>query len=168
MIILGSAPINFYAAVSPFDGVTANVNQGENAIEGIVGGDDNDFDGIGDLIEYGQDNFKNADTDPLLTAGTPDPADNSGVFKYVSIRFGGSTLSIDNEVNGLTMGGVGSGTTIEYVEVLNNSDDGFEWFGGTVNCSNLVSAFNEDEDFDMDEGYSGKIQFAFARLRINK
>ena len=162
VIILGSAPINFYAAVSPFDGVTANVNQGENAIEGIVGGDDNDFDGIGDLIEYGQDNFKNADTDPLLTAGTPDPADNSGVFKYVSIRFGGSTLSIDNEVNGLTMGGVGSGTTIEYVEVLNNSDDGFEWFGGTVNCSNLVSAFNEDEDFDMDEGYSGKIQFAFA------
>jgi hypothetical protein len=160
VIVLGSAPINFYVAGNPFTGATGgNTNRGENRIEGVSDGADTDGDGIGDLLEYGQDNYLSGG---LLVAGTPNPADNSGVLKYVSIRFGGKVLGLDNEINGLTMGGVGSGTTIEHVEVVNNTDDGFEWFGGTVNCKYLVSAFNEDEDFDMDEGYSGKIQFAFA------
>ena len=67
-----------------------------------------------------------------------------------------------NEINGLTMGAVGSGTTIEYVEVFNNNDDGYEWFGGTVNCKYLISAFNKDDSFDYDEGFRGKGQFWFT------
>ena len=60
------------------------------------------------------------------------------------------------------MGGVGSATTIEYVEVFANADDGFEWFGGTVNSKYLVGAFNNDDTFDWDEGFTGKGQFWFA------
>jgi hypothetical protein len=160
IILLGSAPINFHVAGNPFTGsTTGNTNRGENQIEGVSAGADADGDGLGDLLEYGQNNVLSGG---LLVAGTPNADDNSGVFKYVSIRFGGKVLGLDNEINGLTLGGVGRGTTIEYVEVVNNTDDGFEWFGGTVNCKHLVSAFNEDEDFDMDEGYYGKVQFAFA------
>ncbi len=161
VIILGRAPINFYVAGNPFTGsATGNTNVGENQVEGVASGADTDGDGYGDLLEYGQDNA--LDGSNLVVVTPADPEDNSGVFKFVSIRFGGKVLGLDNEINGLTMGGVGRGTTIEHVEVVNNTDDGFEWFGGTVNCKYLVSAFNEDEDFDIDEGYSGKIQFAFA------
>jgi len=83
-------------------------------------------------------------------------------LRWISIRNGGSNLASDNEINGLTMGGVGRGTTIEYIEVFANLDDGFEWFGGTVNTSNLVSAFNDDDTFDMDEGFRGLHQFWFS------
>lgn len=101
-------------------------------------------------------------TEPLGLYGGTNDADDSGVFRYVSIRHAGSLLGPNNELNGLTMGGVGSGTTIEYVEVFANADDGFEWFGGTVNCKYLVSAFNDDDAFDWDEGYRGKLQFLFT------
>ena len=94
--------------------------------------------------------------------GGNDPADNSGVLRYVSIRHGGTKLGSGDEINGLTLGGVGNGTTIEFVEVFNNEDDGFEWFGGTVNCKYLVSAFNADDAFDHDEGLQSKMQFLFA------
>lgn len=95
-----------------------------------------------------------------IYGGTED-ADNSGTFRYVSIRHGGSVIGANNEINGLTLGGVGSGTTVEYVEVFANADDGFEWFGGTVNCKYLVSAYNDDDGFDWDEGFRGKLQFLF-------
>ncbi|MBI9052591.1 MAG: hypothetical protein JEY96_02155 [Bacteroidales bacterium] len=88
--------------------------------------------------------------------------DNSGVLKYVSIRHGGTNIGEGNEINGLTLGGVGSGTTIEYVEVISNEDDGFEFFGGSVNCKYLASAFCGDDAFDFDEGYNGKGQFWLA------
>ena len=101
-------------------------------------------------------------TEPLGIYGGTDDADNSGVFRYVSIRHAGSLLGPNNELNGLTMGAVGSGTTVEYVEVFANADDGFEWFGGTVNGKYLVSAFNDDDAFDWDEGYRGKLQFLFT------
>ena len=94
--------------------------------------------------------------------GACDDEDNSGVFRYASIRYGGSDIGAGNEINGLSMGGVGSGTTIEFVEVFNNKDDGFEWFGGTVNTRYLVSAFNGDDAFDYDEGFRGKGQFWFS------
>ncbi len=90
------------------------------------------------------------------------PNDNSGVIKYVSIRHGGSLLGTNNEINGLTLGGVGFGTVIDYVEVYCNLDDGYEWFGGTVACRWLVSAYNDDDCFDWDEGFSGLVQFAFG------
>ena len=94
--------------------------------------------------------------------GGSDDSDNSGVFRYVSIRYGGTDIGAGNEINGLTMGGVGSGTLIEFVEVSNNQDDGFEWFGGTVNTRYLVSVFNGDDAFDYDEGFRGKGQFWFV------
>lgn len=101
-------------------------------------------------------------TEPRGLYGGDDDSDNSGVFRYASIRYGGTDIGAGNEINGLTMGGVGSGTRIEYVEVFNNQDDGFEWFGGTVNTKYLVSAFNGDDAFDYDEGFRGKGQFWFA------
>lgn len=101
-------------------------------------------------------------TEPRGLYGGSDDADNSGIFRYVSIRHGGTDIGAGNEINGLTMGGVGSGTVIEYVEVYNNKDDGFEWFGGTVNTKYLVSAFNGDDAFDYDEGFRGKGQFWFV------
>ena len=101
-------------------------------------------------------------TEPRGLYGGSDDADNSGVFRYVSIRHGGTDIGAGNEINGLTMGGVGSGTLIEYVEVYNNKDDGFEWFGGTANTKYLVSAFNGDDAFDYDEGFRGKGQFWFV------
>ncbi len=94
--------------------------------------------------------------------GGTDDADNSGVLRYVSIRHGGATIAADNEINGLSLGGVGSGTTIEFVEVFANADDGYEFFGGTVNTKYLISAFNQDDSFDWDEGFRGKGQFWFA------
>jgi hypothetical protein len=93
---------------------------------------------------------------------TPVLDDNSGVIKYVSIRYGGTNIGEGNEINGLTMGAVGSGTTIEYVEVYNNSDDGFEFFGGTVNTKHLVAVGCGDDSFDWDEGFRGKGQFWVA------
>ncbi len=98
----------------------------------------------------------------LGTFGGTDDDDNSGVLRYVSIRHGGAIVGTANELNGLSMGGVGRGTTIEYVEVFANRDDGFEWFGGTVNCRYLVAAFCGDDSFDYDQGYRGNLQFLFA------
>jgi hypothetical protein len=84
------------------------------------------------------------------------------VLRYVSVRYGGTILDEGNEINGITFAGVGSGTTIEYVEVFNNQDDGFEFFGGTANARYLVSAFTTDDSFDLDQGYRGAGQFWLA------
>ncbi len=91
-----------------------------------------------------------------------DPEDSSGVLSYVSVRFGGYEFSEGNEINGLTMGAVGRGTRIENVEVVSNTDDSFEWFGGTVNCRNLVSVYGMDDSFDFDEGFQGTLQNVIA------
>lgn len=89
---------------------------------------------------------------------------SSGVFRYVSIRHTGINVGdqAGNEIQGLTLGGVGSGTVIEYVESFASGDDGFEWFGGTVNTKYLVAAFCSDDAFDTDEGFRGKGQFWFG------
>jgi hypothetical protein len=96
------------------------------------------------------------------TYGGANAADNSGVFSYVRIEFCGFRFQQDNEVNGLTMGGVGSGTTINHVQVSYSNDDSFEWFGGTVDCPYLVAFGGTDDEFDADFGYRGKVQFAFG------
>ncbi|OGC10255.1 hypothetical protein A2V82_06980, partial [candidate division KSB1 bacterium RBG_16_48_16] len=101
-------------------------------------------------------------TEPRGLYGGNDDDDCSGSLKYISIRHGGIEIGEGNEINGLTMGGVGRGTSISYIEVWSNKDDGYEWFGGTVNCDHLVSAFCKDDCFDIDEGYRGKLQFLFA------
>ena len=94
--------------------------------------------------------------------GGTDSEDNSGFFQYVSIRHGGALIGSGNEINGLTMGGVGSGTLIDHVEVVGNVDDGFEWFGGTVNSSNLVAFAGGDDGLDIDQAFSGTITNALV------
>ena len=101
-------------------------------------------------------------TEPRGLYGGNDDDDCSGVFKYVSLRHGGTEIGEGNEINGLTMGGVGRGTTISYVEVFSTLDDAFEWFGGTVNCDHLVAAFFGDDGIDFDEGFRNKMQFLFV------
>jgi len=93
---------------------------------------------------------------------TPDVADNSGTLKYVRIEFPGIAFEPNNEINGLTLGGVGSGTTLDYIQVSYSGDDSYEWFGGTVNAKHLIAYRGLDDDFDTDNGYSGMIQFAVA------
>jgi hypothetical protein len=85
--------------------------------------------------------------------------DNSGILEYVSIRHGGTNIGQGNEINGLTLAGVGTGTTIDNIEVIANVDDGVEWFGGTANTSHLFVAYCGDDSFDYDEGFQGKGQF---------
>ncbi|TDO21959.1 hypothetical protein [Pedobacter duraquae] len=95
--------------------------------------------------------------------GGTETADNSGILKYVRVEYAGIPFSVDNEINGITFGGVGSGTTIEYVQVYRSGDDAYEWFGGTVNAKHIIASGTWDDDFDTDFGYSGKIQFAVAQ-----
>lgn len=91
--------------------------------------------------------------------GGTDNADNSGILKYVRIEFPGYEVATGSEVNGLTLYCVGSGTTIDYVQVTNSGDDAFEWFGGAVNAKHLISYRTEDDDFDTDNGFVGMVQF---------
>jgi hypothetical protein len=93
-----------------------------------------------------------------------EPADNSGTLQYVRIEFGGITLSnqANSEINGLTLYGVGSGTTIDHVQVSYSGDDSYEWFGGTVNAKYLVAYRGFDDDWDTDWGFTGKVQYALS------
>ncbi len=91
--------------------------------------------------------------------GGTDDADNSGSLKYVRVEYPGIAFAPNNEINGVTFGSVGSGTTVDYVQVSYSGDDSFEWFGGTVSAKHLVSIGNVDDVFDFDNGYSGKLQF---------
>lgn len=129
VIILGKANIS---ASSTVGGVTTQ--KSEVQIEGIPTSDANGL--------YG---------------GTND-ADNSGVIKYISIRHGGSNIGSGNEINGLTLGAVGSGTVIENIEVVANQDDGIEWFGGTVNVTNIVVWNVGDDGLDTDQAWAGKAE----------
>ncbi|RPD96769.1 hypothetical protein EGM88_09615 [Aureibaculum marinum] len=115
-------------------------NVSEVQIEGVVATDVNGL--------YGGDNS----------------ADNSGVLKYISIRHGGAEISPDNEINGLTLGAVGSGTVVDHIEVVANVDDGIEFFGGSVNASNLVVWAAGDDGLDIDQAYSGTITNSVVAL----
>ena len=88
--------------------------------------------------------------------------DNSGTLKYVRIEYGGKAVNPGDEVNGLSLYGVGSGTIIDYVQIVRGLDDAFEFFGGTVNAKHLIAYNCADDDFDMDDGFRGKIQFAVS------
>ncbi|MBI3511050.1 MAG: T9SS type A sorting domain-containing protein [Bacteroidetes bacterium] len=92
-------------------------------------------------------------------AGNDMPHDNSGSMSYVRIEFAGVAFSPNNEINGLTLCGVGDGTNIDHIQVSYSGDDSFEWFGGNVNCKYLVAYRGWDDDFDTDNGYRGKVQF---------
>ncbi len=90
--------------------------------------------------------------------GGNDDSDNSGILKYVSIRHGGTLIGEGNEINGLTLGGVGSGTTINHIEIVGNLDDGIECFGGSVNIEYALVAYQQDDAFDIDQNFSGSFK----------
>ena len=96
-------------------------------------------------------------SDPSGLYGGNDDTDNSGILKYVSIRHGGTNIGSGNEINGLTLGGVGTGTVIENIEVVSNQDDGVEWFGGSVNTTNLVVWNVGDDAVDTDQSWGGTL-----------
>jgi hypothetical protein len=108
-------------------------------------------------------------TDPQIeggiidaTYGGTDDNDSSGVFKYVRIEFPGYRFALNNEINGLTMGGVGAGTELHHVQVSYSFDDSFEWFGGAVDAHHLVALGGTDDEFDTDFGFRGRMQFLFG------
>ena len=103
----------------------------------------------------------------LAGSGDPDfptakDDDNSGILQYVRIEYAGYAYQPDNELNSLTMAGVGNGTTIDHIQVIYAKDDAYEWFGGTVNCKYLIAYKTQDDDFDTDYGFSGNVQFGIA------
>lgn len=102
------------------------------------------------------------DTEGNGLYGGTDPNHSSGVLQYVRIEYAGYAQYDDKELNSLTMGGVGAGTKIDHIQVTYANDDAFEWFGGTVNCSHLIAYKTLDDDFDSDNGYSGKVQFGIV------
>jgi len=109
----------------------------------------------GDVAEIQIEGIPASDTNGLY--GGSDDADNSGVLKYISIRHGGANIGEGNEINGLTLGGVGSGTVIENVEVVANQDDGIEWFGGTVSVKNALIWNSGDDAVDTDQSWAGTL-----------
>ncbi|HEX2618160.1 MAG TPA: hypothetical protein VHL57_11500, partial [Flavobacteriales bacterium] len=139
LVLLGRAYNNVRNADAS---VAVTGTDGVALIEGLLAGDNRHF--------YG------------MPIGQEVNDDNSGILRYVSLRHGGEIIGANNEINGLTMGSVGSGTTIDHVEVIANKDDGFEFFGGTVNAKYLVAMHCDDDYIDWDQAYSGKLQFVYG------
>lgn len=109
----------------------------------------------GDISEIQIDGIPTSDPNGLY--GGNNPTDDSGIIRYVSIRHGGSNIGAGNEINGLTLGGVGTGTVVEQIEVVANQDDGIEWFGGTVNTTNAVVWNAGDDAIDTDQSWAGTL-----------
>ena len=161
-----SQPIVF---TSTADNITVGESNGTNL-------DQNDRGLWGGLIVlgYAPSSFA-GDVDALQIEGIPaedswglyggnDPNDNSGILKYISIRHGGALIGEGNEINGLTLGGVGAGTEIDNIEVVGNVDDGIEFFGGTVDASNLLVWAQGDDAIDIDQAYSGTVDNVVVHL----
>ena len=136
IVICGKAPIN-----TSFNGTTG-LFQVEGGIDNANG---DGLAGSGDAV-----------------APSPVANDNSGVLSYVRIEYAGYAFQPDKEINSLTLAGVGSGTTIDHIQVSYAKDDAFEWFGGTVNAKYLVAFKTQDDDFDTDNGFGGKVQFGLV------
>lgn len=99
---------------------------------------------------------------PAVIYGGQDDKDNSGIMEYLRVEFAGIELTANNETNGITLGGVGNGTKFENIQVSYGGDDGIEWFGGSVNGKNLIVFATWDDCFDIDNGFSGKLQFGLG------
>lgn len=109
----------------------------------------------GDVTEFQIEGIPASESFGLY--GGSEPTDNSGTMQYISIRHGGALIGADNEINGMTLGAVGSGTTIDHIEIVANQDDGVEFFGGTVHVSEILIWAQEDDGLDIDQAYSGTI-----------
>lgn len=101
--------------------------------------------------------------DPTLRYGGNNPHDSSGILRYVQVRYSGYIFAEGREVNAFTFQSVGDGTVLDYLQAYRGGDDGFEWFGGTANARHLVVIDGGDDSFDWDEGWSGKVQFAYSK-----
>jgi hypothetical protein len=149
-----------------FTSVADEIKSGEIASPNLP----NDFNGLwgglivlgdapcslsGDVTEIAIEGVPPTDKNGLY--GGTNAEDNSGVIKYVSVRHGGANIGEGNEINGITFGGVGSGTTVENVEVVANQDDGIEWFGGTVNVKNAIVWNAGDDAVDTDQAWAGSL-----------
>ncbi|MBW2496432.1 MAG: hypothetical protein JRF61_04085 [Deltaproteobacteria bacterium] len=137
LVVLGNAPTNLG------DACGTSAGEGTCTVEGLT-----------------VPGFPEADA---LYGGT-DAADSSGALSYVSVRHAGDEIGDGNELNGVTLAGVGSGTEINFIEVYCNFDDGIEWFGGTVNADHLQVVFAGDDQFDADQGFTGTTQFLVGIL----
>ncbi|HVS31727.1 MAG TPA: hypothetical protein VMS98_09750 [Thermoanaerobaculia bacterium] len=118
-------------------------------------------------VEGGQSFMEGLASLPEFAYGGTDPADSSGILRYVRLEFGGFLIATNQEINGLTLCAVGTGTVVDYVQVLHNADDAFEFFGGTVNASHLLGVAYADDGLDFDLGYIGSVQFAVLIKRPN-
>ncbi len=167
LIIARGAKINACGTADKpiiFTSVLDNIKLGEKAGTNLTQLDREKWGGLlilgyaptstGDGDKVGQIEGIPAD-EPYGIYGGDNAADNSGSLCYVSIRHGGALIGEGNEINGLTLGGVGSGTTIHHIEVVSNLDDGIECFGGTVNIDHAIVAFQGDDALDVDQNYSG-------------
>ena len=99
---------------------------------------------------------------PRTKHGGSKADDNSGIYQYIRVEFAGYPFDTDKEINGITFGSVGSGTTIDHLQVSYSNDDSYEWFGGAVNCKYLVAYKGWDDEFDTDNGFSGNVQYCLS------
>ncbi|MBK11963.1 MAG: hypothetical protein CL849_00350 [Crocinitomicaceae bacterium] len=141
-------PIIMTYEADPLDGSVSYDTRGQWGGLIVLGNATTNFGGVAQVEGIPADNDQ-------ASYGGDDDTDNSGTLRYVSVRHGGAELGAANEINGITLAGVGSGTTIENVEVVSNLDDGIEFFGGAVSVKNALVAFCGDDSFDWDQGYHG-------------
>jgi hypothetical protein len=118
--------------------------------------------GLGTIEGFASSNTQDQYGANLGTGESFDDNDNSGILRYVSVRHSGAILAVGAEINGITLGSVGRGTTLEHIEIVSCADDNVEFFGGTVNIKYLSTIFGNDDMFDFDLGWSGKAQFIFG------
>jgi hypothetical protein len=176
-----SCPIVFTAYADPMDGTYPVYNVGKWGGLVILGRASNNLtlaangpyvpggagklavaNGLGTIEGFATSNTQDQYGANLTAGETFNDDDNSGVLKYVSIRHSGAILAVGAEINGLTLGSVGRGTTIEHIEIVSCADDNIEAFGGTVNLKYVSTLFGNDDMFDFDLGYSGNVQFFFG------
>jgi len=147
---------SFLDDIQPGQTSGTNLDETQNGLWGgliILGNAPGSFEG--DVQEFQIEGIPANDTYGLY--GGPDIADNSGTLCYVSVRHGGASIGENNEINGITFGGVGAGTQVNNIEVVGNLDDGIEFFGGTVNVNNALVWAQGDDAFDIDQAYAGTL-----------
>lgn len=177
-----TCPIVFTAEADPMDGSYSITNRGKWGGICIAGRASNNLllsnngpfqagvgdgriavaNGLGTFEGFASSNSRDQFGANLTAGESFDDNDNSGILSYVSIRFAGAILQVGGELNALSLGSVGRGTTIDHIEVVSCDDDGVELWGGTVNLKYIASLFGNDDMFDFDDGWSGKAQFLFG------
>jgi len=179
-------PIVFTAEADPMDGTYSVANYGKWGGLVILGTATNNLtsaangpfspggsgklavaNGLGTIEGFATSNTQDQYGVNLAAGQSFNDNDNSGILRYVSVRHAGAILSVGAEINGITLGSVGRGTTLEHIEVVSCADDNVELFGGTVNIKYLSGLFGNDDMLDYDLGWSGKAQFLFGMMNLS-